>query len=412
MNRYLPALLGALLALALAFPAVSAAAEFSFAVNTTNGTGEGEVECTIHEPGEEIWEEEICDGTYPANTKITVEKPEPEEGSEFVGFRNGTNSAAGCSNHQTCGPITLTANSAVDAIFDLKQFTLKIEKKGSGGGVVKCEVDGPPETCAAKYPYETELILIAEANSTSDFIGWVGCEPEEEEECELTIEEATTVKATFNLQPLLKIAKTGSGSGVVECEAEGSLAEPCEGHYPRGTELVLVAEPGVESEFAGWSGDCSGKEEECELEMTVTHSVTATFDSTAEDTPEATGPGKVAAPEDEEEEEEDFFASTGGRAKAAGVAKVKGGKAALKLSCRGGPCNGRLKLTAKLKQGGKLKTLTIGQASFKLAKGTSKTLAVKLSGPAKQELRRAGTLKAKLNGSGIAASTLKLKPAV
>jgi hypothetical protein len=98
-----------------------------------------------------------------------------------------------------------------------------------------------------------------------------------------------------------------------------------------------------------------------------------------------------------------------GTAVVAGTAKVKGGKAQLKLTCTGeGPCKGSLKLTAKIKSGGKTKSLTIGKGSFSLAAGAKKTLKVKLSGPAKKALTK-GPLKAKVKGSGVRASTVKLK---
>jgi len=98
-----------------------------------------------------------------------------------------------------------------------------------------------------------------------------------------------------------------------------------------------------------------------------------------------------------------------GTAVVAGTAKVKGGKAQLKLTCTGeGPCKGSLKLTAKIKSGGKTKNLTIGKGSFSLAAGAKKTLKVKLSGPAKKALAK-GPLKAKVKGSGVRTSTVKLK---
>jgi hypothetical protein len=100
-----------------------------------------------------------------------------------------------------------------------------------------------------------------------------------------------------------------------------------------------------------------------------------------------------------------------GTAKASGSAPVSGGKAVLKLTCSGGACKGTLQLTAKVKQGKKTKNAVIGTASFSLAAGASTTLKVKLSGAAKKELNEGKTLKAKVTGTGIASSAVKLKPA-
>lgn len=77
--------------------------------------------------------------------------------------------------------------------------------------------------------------------------------------------------------------------------------------------------------------------------------------------------------------------------KAATVAK--NGKVALKLTCAGGTCSGKLALTiaTKKKVKGKTKTVTttIGKATYSLAAGKSKTVTVKLSAAAKKLLAAA-----------------------
>jgi len=120
--------------------------------------------------------------------------------------------------------------------------------------------------------------------------------------------------------------------------------------------------------------------------MSQARGVTATF--TKEATPPAPEPGTASV---------------------ASTAKVKSGKAQLKLTCKGeGPCKGTLKLSAKVKSGGKTKNVVIGKASFSLAAGAAKTIAVKLSGPAKQAVAKKA-LKARVSGSDVRSSTVKLK---
>jgi Glycine rich protein len=96
-------------------------------------------------------------------------------------------------------------------------------------------------------------------------------------------------------------------------------------------------------------------------------------------------------------------ASPVGTALAARVAKVKGGKALLKLRCRGGRCGG----VAKLQVGGKL----IGKARFSIAAGKAKMVRVKLNGRGKKLLRHARRhrLQAKLRGRGVKPRTVVLK---
>jgi hypothetical protein len=93
-----------------------------------------------------------------------------------------------------------------------------------------------------------------------------------------------------------------------------------------------------------------------------------------------------------------------GTAFAPRVAKVKGGKALLKLRCRGGgPCKGLVKLQI----GRKL----IGKARFSIAAGKAKTVRVKLNGRGKKLLRHARRhrLKTKLGGRGVKKRTVLLK---
>ncbi len=431
------------------------------------GPGVGEIECEVEEGPVEP-----CEAEYPFGTEIAF-VAEPDSESEFVEW------GGDCSGNEEC-ELTMDEEHFVSAVFDLTHFALEIQFEGSGGGTVECEVEGGPvEECESSYLEGTEVVLIAEPDSESEFVEWEGCDAEPSaEECEVTIDEDREVFVTFDLIPLpeftLEVEKEGSGSGTVtsspsgincgsECEAEyeegetvtltaspslgsefveweGCDAEPsatkcevtiegdrvvvavfelepppsefaltvslagtgsgtvtsspagincgidCSEAFASGTEVTLTASTSSASTFSGWSGACAGTGA-CKVTMSATRSVTATF--TKESTPPPPpGPGTAVV---------------------ASTAKVKGGKALLKLTCTGeGTCKGSLKLTAKIKSGGKTKNLTIGKASFNLAGGAKKTIKVKLSGPAKKAVAKK-PLKAKVKGSGVRSSTVKLK---
>jgi hypothetical protein len=538
------------IALAFVLPAVASAAEFTLAVNYT-GTGEGEVFCTITEPGEEPREEEFCDGPWPANTKVAFGSPQPETGSEFkgfagtgnaagcaktcsfkltepssvdvrfdlilkklvvnvtgegevecegalvlgdpcngeypigseitltptpefgyefAGFKNGTGSAVACGETDPCS-FSLEKDSTVNALFEPIRYVLTVKKSGTGSGTItslptgiNCGVDceheytedtevtltatasagskfvswadcsAEPEpgkckvtmdeaksveaefavttpgdlkvnkagtgagtvtsspagincgvTCEAEFEVGKEVTLTATASAGSKFTGWTGCGTVESNKCKVTMSTAKEVTATFDLiQFTLTINKAGTGSGSVTCDGGA-----CAASYPTGTKVTLAASAASGSSFAGWSGGgCSGTGS-CVVTITANKVVTATF--TANSVPPTPKPPPP------------------GTAKVAATAKVKAGKAQLKLTCTGGPCKGTLKLKAKVKQGTKTKSLVIGKASFSLAAGTTKTLKVKLSAAAKQAMKGGKTLKAKVSGSGIASSTVKLK---
>ncbi len=361
---------------------------------TEAGGGEGAVKCKFNGTGSPG----ACTSPQPNGTTVEV-IAFAEAGSEFAGFSSGTGSASACTT-SPCS-FTLEANSALTATFDLQptpEFELEINTDGSGEGEVECKVGaGPQEPCEAEYAEGAEVTLVPIAETGSEFVKWsedctgTGA-------CELTMDADKSVTATFDEEEEqtpefeLTIAKAGTGSGTVTCNAGACAAE-----YPEGEEVTLAASAASGSTFSGWSGGgCSGTGS-CVVTIEEDTTVTATF---------------TANPKEEAKKEEvKPPPPTEGTAKAAATAKVKGGKASLKLTCSGGPCKGTIQLKAKVKQGTKTKNLVIGKASFSIAEGATATVKVKLSGPAKQELAKGKTLKAKASGAGVSASTVKLKQA-
>ncbi|HTR74158.1 MAG TPA: IPT/TIG domain-containing protein [Solirubrobacterales bacterium] len=181
----------------------------------------------------------------------------------------------------------------------------------------------------------------------------------------------------------LSIAKAGSGSGSVSCD--GGV---CASSYPFGATVTLSASAASGSKFTAFSGACAGTGS-CAVKIEGPTSVTATFEKE-----------EVKPPPPSE-----------GTAEAASSATVSGGSASLRISCSGGHCKGSFKLTAKVKQGKKTKTVVIGKTSYNVAAGKSKTVKVKITNSQiKKDLNNGKTVKAQLSGSGIKTSTVTLKP--
>jgi hypothetical protein len=351
---------------------------------TTAGTGSGEVKCKFNGGSAGA-----CTSPQPNGTTVEIIAT-ANSGSTFAGFSGGTGSASSCST-SPCS-FTITANSAVTATFTLVSRTLSVTTAGTGSGTVQCKFNGGSAgACTSPQPNGTTVQVIATASSGSEFAGFSGgtgsassCSTSP---CSFTITANSSVTATFNLAPVteefaLTVNKAGSGSGSVTCDGGA-----CAAKYAKGTKVALAASAASGSTFSGWSGaGCSGTGG-CTVTIEGDTSVTATF--TADPTPPP---------------------PTEGKAKVAATAPVKSGKANLKLTCTGGPCKGTLKLKAKVKQGTKTKTLVIGKGSFSLAEGTTATLKVKLSSPAKKVLGEGKTLKARVSGTGVTSSTVKLKP--
>jgi hypothetical protein len=363
--------------------------KFTLKVKKT-GTGTGKVESTSPVSPKIVCGAE-CEKEFDEGTKVTLSQS-ADPGSEFVAWSGACTGSGACE-------VTMSATKEVTAEFKLKptpKFTLKVKKEGTGTGKVTSIPAGIDcgSTCEHEYEEGTKVKLAQSAETGSEFVKWSGaCTGTGT--CEVTMSAAKEVTAEFKLKAKpefkLTITKAGSGSGSVTCNASA-----CNASYPEGTEVTLAATPASGSTFAGFSGaGCSGTGP-CKVTINADTTVTATFNAEAKK---------------EEPKPEEPKPTPQGSAKAAASAKVKSGKAELKLSCSGGPCKGTIQLKAKVKQGKKTKNLVIGKASFSIAEGATATVKVKLSGPAKQELAKGKTVKAKASGAGVSASTVKLKAA-
>jgi len=390
------ALVTLIAALAIAAPA-SASEEDPFLLEiTTAGFGYGEVECEYKEGAAMVAEAPCEELEFPSRKSIKL-IPVAEPGSEFVRFEEAKGSAAACEGETKACSFELGSGglheSSIEARFDVIEPSLVVNVAGKG--TVTCLVEGFPESCEDEYEYE--------------FQSGVEIEPEEEEGwefagfrngtgsasacagltklCSFELEKDTTVEAVFT--PILRtltIGKAGDGQGAVKCNGS-----PCASKYPAGEAVVLSATPAPGSRFAGWSlEECPGTGL-CEVVIEADTAVTATFQADAKPPP----PPPPSSPEGE------------GTALVGAIAKVRSGRARVRLSCTGGPCAGTLRLTAAL--GRKHKTVPIGRTPFALADGAVQTVEVKLSARALTELGRSRSLRAQAGGRGILAGTVKLR---
>ncbi len=354
-----------------------------------------------------------CEHEYLSGAVVTLTH-EAAVGSEFKEWTGA------CTGSGTC-EVTMSAAKSVGAKFDLEpaaKFKLTVSKSGTGTGTVKGGSPAEPNTincgsgsgCEHEYLSGAVVTLTHEAAAGSEFKEWTGaCTGSGT--CEVTMSAAKSVGAKFDLsaKPKFKltVSKSGSGSGTVTSVAPNtgiSCGSTCSFEFEEGKQVELTQSADSSSEFKEWTGACTGSGT-CKVTMSSAKAVGAVFNTKSTEehkteekhgtTPPPPPPPPPAA----------------GTALAAGTATVTSGKAAIKVTCTGGACSGSFTLTAKIKQGKKTKTLTIGKASFSLAAGASSTLSVKLSGPAKQELAKGKTVKAKLSGTGITAATVKLKQA-
>jgi hypothetical protein len=285
--------------------------------------------------------------------------------------------------------VTMSAARAVTATYKAKAgvpvYAVSVEKTGTGTGTVTSSV-GPIDcgsVCSTEVVSKTVVTLVATPAEGSAFARWSGGSCAGSGPCEKTINSTRTVHAVFVAvgKRTLTVSKVGNGAGtVVSKPAAIDCGATCSAEIAATTKLTLSATAAAGSSFSGFSGACTGAKT-CKVTMSEARNVTATFAKAP-----APAPGVLSV---------------------AAKAKVKGGRAYVRISCGAGPsaCRGSLKLSAKLK--GK-KSATIGAATFALAPGSSTTLKVTLSPKAKQALRSAGKLKARISGTGIRGGVVRL----
>jgi hypothetical protein len=166
----------------------------------------------------------------------------------------------------------------VTAGFELIQYSLSIDKTGTGSGTVKATPAGiaSANSCAATYPAGSSVTLMATPDETSVFTGWSGnCSGTEP--CTVLMDAAQSVSANFEaIHRRLSVAKTGNGE-VTSVPSGLKCGDVCTADFVIGAQILLLARPAPGSSLTGWSGACTGSSETCTVIMDADRSVSASF---------------------------------------------------------------------------------------------------------------------------------------
>src|SRR5262249_53327438 len=142
-------------------------------------------------------------------------------------------------------------------------------------------INCPPD-CTRTFTSGASITLNAMATGSSVFAGWTGACAGQGTTCSFTITADQAVTASFTSWYNLGVAKSGSGTGVVNSGPAGiTCGADCGELYPPGTVVTLTATPDPGSTFAGWSGACTGVASPCTVTMSAGQAVTATFNRSA-----------------------------------------------------------------------------------------------------------------------------------
>src|SRR6266508_4033728 len=101
--------------------------------------------------------------------------------------------------------------------------TLTVTRTGSGTGTVTSDPAGIDcgAVCSADFDDGTVVTLTATAASGSRFAGWSGEGCSGTGTCQVTMDQARSVTATFVLLQTLTVTRTGSGTGTVTSDRAG-----------------------------------------------------------------------------------------------------------------------------------------------------------------------------------------------
>jgi uncharacterized protein (DUF2141 family) len=247
------------------------AGAYTLTVNKS-GTGSGTVNSSP--PGIDCGSD--CSEAYTSGTLVTLTAT-PATGSTFSGW------SANCTvtGTYTC-QVTMDTARTVTATFTLNTYTLTVSKSGDGSGTVTSSPVGIDcgSDCSEIYSHGSLVTLTASPAAGSTFISWsANCTVTGTFTCEVTVDQAKTVTATFNSLYQLTVSKSGTGSGNVTSSPPGiDCGSDCSEQYASGTLVTLTATPAAGSSFTGWSANCTiTGGNACQVTMDTARTVTATF---------------------------------------------------------------------------------------------------------------------------------------
>ena len=225
-----------------------------------------------------------CTATVAAGTSLTLNAL-PASGSSGD-FAHWLGDCSGFTT-TTC-TLTMSSSKTVEADFAGAGTTylLSAQVVGSGsvsGAGLHCSSTGSTG-CAVPQAASATVTLTATASLGATFTGWGGaCTGTGS--CTLTMTTPRTVTATFAPAPAggtESLALSVTGAGVVTspdgtCSGTKGKSKSCAQQLKSGEAVTLSAKAAPGFVFAGWTGACSGKKTTCNVTLTSSLTVGATF---------------------------------------------------------------------------------------------------------------------------------------
>jgi len=192
-----------------------------------------------------------CESSLRDGTEVTLTAT-PESGSRFVRW------SGACEGMQSS--CTLRVDRAANVVAEFGRVVgLAVARTGDGRVTanvpgIDCGFD-----CVHSFAAGTIVTLAATPAAGWMFAGWDGPCTGTSPTCVVTLDQTTTVTASFVQLVTLSIQLAGTGSSSVRSEPTGINCTPtCTAGFPPGASVTLTAVPAPGSMFVGWSGACAG----------------------------------------------------------------------------------------------------------------------------------------------------------
>ncbi|MGI9117086.1 MAG: InlB B-repeat-containing protein [Gaiellales bacterium] len=171
------------------------------------------------------------------------------------------------------------------------RYALTVSKAGAGAASSIVSATSPSTTqpiscgsqCTADLADMAPVTLTATPATGYEFGGWTGACTGAARTCAVTMNQAQSVTATFNVlvtSYTLTLTKKGTGAGSIVSSPVGlNCGAICAAPFAKNAWVTLTAVEGANSDFTGWSGACSGYSvlRVCYVKMTKARAASATF---------------------------------------------------------------------------------------------------------------------------------------
>lgn len=210
-----------------------------------------------------------------------------------------------CAGQANPCTVAISRYTSVVARFDdgVSKRRLSVVKAGTGSGTITSSFAGIqcPGDCSEDFYQGAKITLTATAAAGSYFAGWTGvcADSPGGNSCEVTMDVARTVGASFEFNDLLQVSINGPGK-VTSVPAGIDCGQDCEQSFQPGSQVVLTATPQTGAYFQSWIGACSGSTPTCTVSVNGLVNVTASFASavTINVTRAGNGTGRVTSEPD------------------------------------------------------------------------------------------------------------------